>query len=117
MNTEREKTGLQIKNMRQERGWSREKLARKSDVSTSIIYKIENALTDARVETINKIYRGLGIDIDKTFPVIDKEEAEANEIIDLTQELEELVTKLNLLGLEKAKSYILDLLEIKRYSS
>jgi len=55
-----------LKEYRNKKGWSQEKLAREADVSYQAVIKIERGYTKSpRLGTIIKIAKALGVSLDK----------------------------------------------------
>jgi len=66
MNTA-QKLGTKIKFQRVFRKWSLEKLAEFSDLSSSAIGNIENAVSSPTVDTVEKIAKAFGIPLHEMF--------------------------------------------------
>lgn len=58
-----------IKKAREEKGWSVYKLARKSGIDTATIYRIEDGLNTARIDTLHKVFATLKLEIQIPLPI------------------------------------------------
>ncbi|MGR3436196.1 MAG: helix-turn-helix domain-containing protein [Shimia sp.] len=58
----RTRVGLNIQEMRRERGWSQEALAHAADVDRGYLGKLENGKYAVSLDTLEKIATALGID-------------------------------------------------------
>ena len=55
-----------LKSIRNEKGWSQEKLAREANISYHTVIKIEQSvIKNPRIETVIKLADALGVSIDK----------------------------------------------------
>jgi transcriptional regulator with XRE-family HTH domain len=61
-----ETIGNKIKQLRNKQGLTQDELARKSDLSYTMLTKIEtNVITKPSIQTVMKITKGLGISLDE----------------------------------------------------
>lgn len=63
----RKKFGSKVRFFRTEKGWSQEKLAFKADLDRTYIPSIENGKRNVSITVIEKIAKGLEIDIKNFF--------------------------------------------------
>ena len=64
--TEIKMIGTNVKRLRQEKGFSQEKLSKLADVSLNTIFKIETEETpNPTIETVQKIARALGVGVEE----------------------------------------------------
>jgi len=55
-----------LRKLREKKGWSREKLARESEISYHTIIKIEReVIKNPKLETLIKLSRALGVSLDR----------------------------------------------------
>jgi transcriptional regulator with XRE-family HTH domain len=60
-----------LRRLREERGWSQERLAHESDLNPSHVAKIERTEREPGVRTITKLCKALGIPASELFDGID----------------------------------------------
>ena len=59
--------GDRIRNLRNERGWSQEELAHRSDISPSHIGRLERGERGATIHSLERVTNALGVTIEELF--------------------------------------------------
>lgn len=90
--------GEMVRNVRKVRGWSQEKLAAETGLSTQAISNIERGQSSPTLATVVTIARTLGMTLENFIPVPQEEDVEQSRA-DLVVQISALVSELDAHGL------------------